>query len=77
MSDFPKEQIELMQAIYDMRMAQNSYFRTPTKVLLSTAKAKETKVDKYIEYFVVNRLIDTHKVTEQAKEVQASLFDLK
>ena len=74
MNDFPKEQIEFMQAIYDMRWAQHQYFRQPDKYRLKVAKAKEAKVDKYLEYFIVNKLIDTHKVTEQVKEVQTSLF---
>ena len=77
MNDFPKEQIELMQAIYDMRMAQNAYFRTPTNVLLRTAKLKEAKVDKYLEFFVINRLIDTHRTSDKPKDLQANLFDLK
>ena len=74
MNDFPKEQIELMQSIYDMRMAQNAYFRTPTNVLLRIAKLKEKKVDKYLEYFVINRLIDTHRATDKPHEIQPDLF---
>ena len=75
MNDFPKEQIEFMQAIYDMRMAQHQYFRQPDKYRLKVAKAKEAKVDKYLEYFIVNKLIDTFKVTEQVKDTQTSLFN--
>ena len=74
MNDFPKEQIEFMQAIYDMRMAQHQYFRQPDKYRLKVAKAKEAKVDKYLEYFIVNKLIDTFKVSDKPNEIQPNLF---
>jgi len=74
MEGFPKEQIELMQAIYDMRFAQHEYFRQPTSYRLKVAKAKEAKVDKQLEYFIVNKLIDTHTVAEKPKDTQTSLF---
>ena len=74
-TDFPKEQIEFMQAIYDMRMAQRQYFWQPDKYRLKVAKVKEAKVDKALEYFIVNKLIDTHIVNEKPKETQPSLFN--
>ena len=75
MEDFPKEQIELVQDIYDMRWAQHEYFRQPTSYRLKVAKAKEAKVDKYLEYFICKNLIDTRGTLEKPKDTQASLFN--
>lgn len=73
-NQFPKEQIELMQAIYDMRMAQNDYFKQPNQYRLKIAKLKEAKVDGYVDYFVVNKLIDTRSTTQRVMEIQTDLF---
>ena len=75
MEGFPKEQIEFMQAIYDMRMAQHQYFKQPGSYRLKVAKAKEAKVDKYLECFIVNKLIDTQTEPEKVKDIQPSLFN--
>lgn len=74
-TQFPKEQIELMQAIYDMRMAQNDYFRQPDKYRLKVAKAKEAKVDSYVNYFVVNKLIDIRSNAQKVMDTQPNLFE--
>jgi len=49
---FPKEQTDLLQAVYDMRKAQQDYFNQPTKYRLQVAKVREQKVDVMLQPYV-------------------------
>lgn len=49
---FPKEQTDLLQAVYDMRRAQADYFHQPNKFRLQKAKNLEVKVDAILQPYV-------------------------
>jgi hypothetical protein len=47
--EYPKEQIDFLQAVQDMRDAQDGYFKQPCDFRLRLAKAKEHKVDQLLK----------------------------
>ena len=49
---FPKEQIDLLQAVYDMRLAQCAFFRQKNDTRLKVAKIKEQRVDALLAAYV-------------------------
>ena len=52
MSDYPKEQLEFVQAVYEMRQAQDRYFQNRNNAALRVAKAKEQRVDNLLRPYV-------------------------
>ena len=61
--EYPKEQLELLQAAYDMRMAQRDYFRQPSEYRKKIAIGKETRFDTILKPY-----LDAGLVTLRAKE---------
>ncbi len=66
---FPKEQTDLLQAVYEMRQAQQKYFEGPNKFRLQVAKAREQKVDvmlmPYIKAGAIKVLVKASQQPEQ------------
>lgn len=50
--NYPKEQTEFLQAVYDMRMAQRGYYAHRTDGRLKVAKHKEQRVDTLMQHYV-------------------------
>ena len=65
---YPKEQTDFLQAVWEMREAQRSYFSHKTEARLKLAKIKEQRVDslvrKYISAGVISTANNTTKVVE-------------
>jgi hypothetical protein len=55
--EYPKFQIDLLQAVQDMRDAQRSYFNQPCDFRLKLAKVKEQKVDQLLKPYENEGLI--------------------
>lgn len=49
---YPKEQIEFLQAVQDMRDAQRDYFEQPGNYRLKISISKEQKVDNLLRPFL-------------------------
>ena len=49
---FPKEQTDLLQAVYDMRLAQCAFFQQKSDNRLRVAKLKEQRVDVLLAAYV-------------------------
>lgn len=69
---YPKEQIEFLQAVQDMRQAQQDYYRQPDKHRLQTAKIKERKVDQLLLPYIKADVISTKQPTPTTQ--QQNLF---
>ncbi|MBS1642736.1 MAG: hypothetical protein JST94_11900 [Bacteroidetes bacterium] len=65
---FPKEQIELVQAGHEMRIAQQKYFCQRDKYTLRVAKEKERLFDRLLQLQIKAGVIKTEPktITEQA-----------
>jgi len=50
--EYPKEQLELLQAAYEMRMAQRDYFRQPSEYRKKIAIGKETRFDTILKPYL-------------------------
>ena len=67
-ADFPKEQIEFIQAVYNMRYAEHLYKRQSCKINEKRVIVSQKKVDRIIEKYMF--LVDTKKATNE----QSTLF---
>lgn len=54
---YPREQIEFLQAVLDMREAQRQYFKQPTDYRLKVSLKKEQRVDALLQPFINERVI--------------------
>jgi hypothetical protein len=66
---YPKEQTDLLQAVYDMRLAQRAYFSQRTDNRLKTAKIKEQRVDALLAPYVVAGAIKPVATTNTVPEL--------
>jgi hypothetical protein len=62
-NEYPKEQLELLQAAYDMRMAQKDYFRQPSEYRKKVAIAKENRFN-----IILKPYLDAGLVTLRDKD---------
>lgn len=68
---YPKEQVDTMQAVYDMREAQREYFKQPDKYRLQVAKLKEQRVDMLLGPYLSAGVV---KPKEKVNDIQQSIF---
>lgn len=66
--DYPKEQIEFLQAVQDMRQAQKDYYHQPDKRRLAIAKDKERKVDALLLPYIQAGVIKANKITNNQQQ---------
>lgn len=69
---YPKYQVELLQAVQDMRDAQREYYAQPNDYRLRVAKAKEQKVDQFLAPYLKENVI---KKKQPQKTNQQNLFN--
>ncbi len=63
---YPKEQTDFLQAVWDMREAQNQYFSQRTNYRLGIAKHHEFKVDQLLaKWKKAGAIKDKSTVTQQ------------
>lgn len=63
---YPKEQTDFLQAVWDMREAQNQYFAQQSNYRLRTAKHLEFKVDQLLaKWKAAGAIKDKSTVTQQ------------
>jgi len=68
MPEYPKDQIEFLQAVLEMRDAQDRYFKNRNNVCLRMAKARETKVDNLLTPFVKAGVIQRRNTTDNPRD---------
>lgn len=56
-TQYPKEQVDFLQAVLDMREAQRQYFKQPTDYRLKVSLKKEQRVDALLQPFINERVI--------------------
>lgn len=71
-NQYPKHQVEILQAVQDMRDAQDDYFKQPNDYRLRVAKAKEQKVDQLLLPWLKANVI---KKKQPQKTNQQNLFN--
>lgn len=54
---YPKEQIQFLQAVQDMRDAQRDYFQQPNDYRLKISIRKEQHVDSLLKPFILEGVI--------------------
>lgn len=65
---YPKEQIEFLQAVLDMREAQKQYFNQPGQYRLKVALSKEQKVDRLLQpYLQAGVINEKPRITDNSK----------
>ena len=67
MSNYPADQTEILQAVWDMREAQKQYFSMPSNYRLNTAKNAEHKVDRLLQKWKAAGAICDKKIVTQQK----------
>ena len=70
---YPKEQVEFLQACYEMRVAQNRYFRHKNDQNLRIAKRKEAAFDKLLEPYITAGVITAKEPIK--RNPSPTLFD--
>lgn len=60
---YPKEQTELLQAIYDMRQAQKDFFSQPNEHRKRIAIMREIKLDSMLKPYIQYGLIKERVIT--------------
>ena len=68
---YPKQQIEFLQAVQDMRDAQREYFRQPGEYKLKVSKVREQKVDALLKPYLIEGAI---RQAVKPKDNQTSMF---
>lgn len=65
--EYPQHQIDFVQAVHEMREAQDDYFKQPNNYRLRVAKMKEQKVDQLLAPYRKEGVIKTKqtKITNQ------------
>ncbi len=63
LSQYPQQQLELLQAIYDMRQAQKDFFSQQNEHRKRIAIMREVKLDSLLQPYIKHGLIKTRVVT--------------
>ena len=74
--EYPKEQLELLQSAYDMRMAQRDYFMQPNEYRKKVAIAKQTRFDTILKPYLDAGLVTlrTNDSPEKSGRKQLDIF---
>ncbi len=72
--NFPKEQIDFLQSVQDMRQAQRDYYSQPSDYRLKLAKVKEAAVDRLLMPYINNGVVKIKQAESQNK--LPSLFEV-
>jgi hypothetical protein len=67
--EYPKEQIDFLQAVFEMREAQRGYFAQRAEKRLKLAKIKEQRVDALLKKYINAGLINTTSVSVDTSEL--------
>lgn len=70
--NYPKEQIQFLQSVLEMREAQKDYFSQPSNYRLTIAKQREQKLDALLQPYIKAGVI---KSTEKHTISQTTLFN--